>query len=164
MHPRRRVAARIPLQVLEGQPSAMRATPSPPQPAAPRSPIGIDDSEPWSMADTLRGSTDAAEYKHVVPGPIFLKYISDAFEERHAAVLAQWGEETAEDPDEYTAEAIFWVPPEARWANLSAQAGQPSVGTIVDDAMAAMERDNPALCADFIFEPAVHDSKNPSIW
>ena len=100
------------------------------------SPIGIDESELWSMADALRGSMDAAEYKHVVLGLIFLKYISDAFEERHAAVLAEWGEEAAEDPDEYTAEAIFWVPPEARWAHLRAQARQPTIGQTVDDAMA----------------------------
>ena len=69
------------------------------------------------MADALRGSMDAAEYKHVALGLIFLKYISDAFEERRAAVLAEWGEETAEDRDEYTAENIFWVPPEARDAD-----------------------------------------------
>ena len=109
------------------------------------SPIGIDESELWSMADALRGSMDAAEYKHVVLGLIFLKYISDAFEERHAAVLAEWGEEAAEDPDEYTAEAIFWVPPEARWAHLRAQARQPTIGRTVDDAMGGVERDNPAL-------------------
>ena len=109
------------------------------------SPIGIDESELWSMADALRGSMDAAEYKHVVLGLIFLKYISDAFEERHAAVLAEWGEEAAEDPDEYTAEAIFWVPPEARWAQLAALARQPTIGQLVDDAMTGVERDNPAL-------------------
>ena len=97
------------------------------------------------MADALRGSLDAAEYKHVVLGLIFLKYISDAFEERHAAVLAAWGEEAAEDRDEYIAENIFWVPPDARWAVLQAQARQPTIGTAVDNAMAAIERDNPAL-------------------
>ena len=109
------------------------------------SPIGIEESELWSMADALRGSMDAAEYKHVVLGLIFPKYISDAFEERHAAVLAEWGEEAAEDPDEYTAESIFWVPPEARWAHLMAQARQPTIGQLVDDAMAGVERDNPTL-------------------
>ena len=103
------------------------------------------EAELWAMADALRGSMDAAEYKHVVLGLIFLKYISDAFEERHAAVLAEWGEEAAEDRDEYTAENIFWVPPEARWAHLKASARQASVGRLVDDAMAAIERDNPAL-------------------
>ena len=107
--------------------------------------IGIDESKLWSMADALRGSMDAAEYKHVVLGLIFLKYISDAFEERHAAVLAERGEEAAEDPDEYTAEAIFWVPQEARWPHLSARARQPTIGQAVDEAMACVERDNPAL-------------------
>ena len=72
------------------------------------------EAELWQMADTLRGSMDAAEYKHVVLGLIFLKYISDAFAERHTAVLAEWGSEAAEDRDEYIAENIFWMPPEAR--------------------------------------------------
>ena len=103
------------------------------------------EAELWAMADALRGSMDAAEYKHVVLGLIFLKYISDAFEERHATVLAEWGEEAAEDRDEYTAENIFWVPPEARWSRLKAQARQATVGRLVDDAMAAIERDNPSL-------------------
>ena len=97
------------------------------------------------MADALRGSMDAAEYKHVVLGLIFLKYISDAFEERHAAVLAEFGEDAAEDRDEYTAENIFWVPTEARWTHLKAQARQSTIGLSVDQAMAAIERDNPAL-------------------
>ncbi len=103
------------------------------------------EAELWAMADTLRGSMDAGEYKHVVLGLIFLKYISDAFEERRAAVLAQWGEEAAEDRDEYIAENIFWVPQEARWAHLKAGAQQPAVGQTVDRAMAAIERDNPVL-------------------
>ena len=103
------------------------------------------EAELWQMADALRGSMDAAEYKHVVLGLIFLKYISDAFEERHAAVLAEWGEDAAEDRDEYTAENIFWVPVEARWARLKEQARQPTIGQVVDEAMAGIERDNPAL-------------------
>ena len=103
------------------------------------------EAQLWRMADALRGSMDAAEYKHVVLGLIFLKYISDAFEERHAAVLAEWGAEAAEDRDEYIAENIFWVPPEARWAHLKAQARQPTVGQLVDGAMAGIERDNPVL-------------------
>ena len=98
--------------------------------------------ELWRMADALRGSMDAAEYKHVVLGLIFLKYISDAFEERHAEVLTEWGEEAAEDRDEYTAENIFWVPPEARWQYLKNQTRQPSIGRLIDDAMVAIERDN----------------------
>jgi type I restriction enzyme M protein len=100
----------------------------------------------WQMADALRGSMDAAEYKHVVLGLIFLKYISDAFEERHARLEAERVEGAdPEDPDEYRAQNIFWVPIEARWAHLQAQAKQPTIGQLVDEAMAAIERDNPAL-------------------
>ena len=103
-------------------------------------------SELWRMADALRGSMDAAEYKHVVLGLIFLKYISDAFEEAHAKLLAEVDEGAdPEHPDEYRAKSIFWVPPEGRWPNLQAQARQPSIGQALDDAMSAIERDNPAL-------------------
>lgn len=97
------------------------------------------------MADALRGSMDAAEYKHVVLGLIFLKYISDAFEERHAAIIAEWGAEAAEDRDEYIAENIFWVPSKARWTRLKDQAKQSTIGQLVDGAMTAIERENPAL-------------------
>lgn len=98
------------------------------------------------MADALRGSMDAAEYKHVVLGLIFLKYISDAFEEQHQKLLAEQAQGAdPEDPDEYRAQSIFWVPPEARWAHLKAQARQPTIGQLVDDAMAGIERDNQAL-------------------
>ena len=77
------------------------------------------EAELWAMADALRGSMDAAEYKHVVLGLIFLKYISDAFEERHAQLTAEQAEGAdPEDPDEYRAESLFWVPPEARWTGL----------------------------------------------
>ena len=104
------------------------------------------EAELWSMADALRGSMDAAEYKHVVLGLIFLKYISDAFEERHARLEAERAEGAdPEDPDEYRAENIFWVPPEARWTQLKAQARQATIGQLVDDAMTGIERDNPAL-------------------
>ena len=103
-------------------------------------------SELWRMADALRGSMDAAEYKHVVLGLIFLKYISDAFEEAHAKLGAEVDEGAdPEHPDEYRALSIFWVPLEARWPKLQAQARQPSIGQAVDDAMTAIERDNPAL-------------------
>ena len=105
----------------------------------------LDKTTLWATADALRGSMDAAEYKHVVLPLIFLKYISDAFEERHAAVLTEFGEEAAEDRDEYTAENIFWVPLEARWSYLRRQARQSTIGQLVDDAMSAIERDNPAL-------------------
>ena len=100
----------------------------------------------WRMADALRGSMDAAEYKHVVLGLVFLKYISDAFEEAHAKLEAEVGEGAdPEDPDEYIAQNIFWVPPEARWPKLQSQAHQPTIGRAVDDAMTAIERDNLAL-------------------
>ena len=100
----------------------------------------------WRMADTLRGSMDAAEYKHVVLGLVFLKYISDAFDEMHVRLEAERTEGAdPEDPDEYRAENIFWVPPEARWAHLKAQARQATIGQLVDDAMVGIERDNSAL-------------------
>ena len=104
------------------------------------------EAQLWQMADALRGSMDAAEYKHVVLGLLFLKYISDAFEERHAKLVADKASGAdPEDPDEYRAQSSFWVPPEARWAHLKAQAKQPTIGRLVDDAMAGIERDNPAL-------------------
>ena len=100
----------------------------------------------WQMADALRGSMDAAEYKHVVLGLIFLKYISDAFHEAHTRLEGEVGEGAdPEDPDEYRAQNIFRVPVEARWAKLKAQAKQPIIGRLVDDARAGIERDNPAL-------------------
>src|SRR6266496_3940241 len=102
----------------------------------------------WLAADKLRSNMDAAEYKHVVLGLIFLKYISDSFEEHHAKLLAGEGEYAGanpEDPDEYRAENIFWVPPAARWTHLQNNAKQPAIGKIVDDAMVAIERDNPRL-------------------
>jgi type I restriction enzyme M protein len=100
----------------------------------------------WAAADALRNNMDAAEYKHVVLGLIFLKYISDAFEAKHAELAAQQAEGAdPEDPDEYRAASIFWVPKEARWAHLKASAPQPTIGKLVDDAMAAIERDNPTL-------------------
>ena len=104
------------------------------------------ETELWQMADTLRGSMDAAEYKHVVLGLIFLKYISDAFEERQSRLEGEKKQGAdPEDPDEYRAENIFWVPPEARWTHLKTQAKQPTIGQLVDDAMAGIERDNSAL-------------------
>src|SRR4029453_10499886 len=96
--------------------------------------------------DALRGSMDAAEYKHVVLGLIFLKYISDAFEEQRAKLETERAlGADPEDPDEYRALSIFWVPPEARWSHLKARAKQSTIGQLVDDAMAGIERDNPSL-------------------
>src|SRR5690348_8203798 len=97
----------------------------------------------WAAADALRNNMDAAEYKHVVLGLIFLKYISDAFEAKHSQLEAQKNQGAdPEDPDEYRAENVFWVPKEARWSRLKANAPQPTIGTQVDDAMSAIERDN----------------------
>src|SRR5947207_6485563 len=102
----------------------------------------------WLAADKLRSNMDAAECKHVVLGLIFLKYISDSFEEHHAKLVAGEGEydgANPEDPDEYEAENVFWVPPAARWTYRQNSAKQPTIGKIVDDAMVAIERDNPRL-------------------
>src|SRR5450759_5400587 len=102
----------------------------------------------WLAADKLRSNMDAGEYKHVVLGLIFLKYISDTFEEHHAKLVAAKGDYAGanpEDPDEYKAENVFWVPPAARWSYLQNSAKQATIGKIVDDAMVAIERDNPRL-------------------
>src|SRR3954454_23970474 len=100
----------------------------------------------WAAADALRNNMDAAEYKHVVLGLIFLKYISDAFEAKHAELEGQRAQGAdPEDPDEYRAKNIFWVPPEARWGYLKSMAPQPTIGQLVDDAMSAIERDNASL-------------------
>jgi hypothetical protein len=88
----------------------------------------------WAAADALRNNMDAAEYKHVVLGLIFLKYISDAFEGKHAELEAQKAQGAdPEDRDEYRAASIFWVPKEARWQHLKASAPQPTIGTLVDE-------------------------------
>lgn len=102
------------------------------------------EAELWKMADALRGSMDAAEYKHVVLGLIFLKYISDAFEEQYAR-LQKEAYADPEDPDEYRAFNFFWVPVDARWSNIQNMARQATVGQIIDGAMEAVERENPAL-------------------
>ncbi len=98
----------------------------------------------WAAADKLRGHMDASEYKHVVLGLVFLKYISDAFRERYDALQR---EEYAdpEDRDEYLAEGVFWVPPKARWNYLQENARQPTIGNLVDEAMVEIERENPQL-------------------
>src|SRR5437588_6342159 len=91
-------------------------------------PLGIE-AQLWKAADALRNNMDAAEYKHVVLGLIFLKYISDAFEAKHDELAAQQAQGAdPEDPDEYRAVNIFWLPPEARWAYLKSMAPQPTIG------------------------------------
>jgi type I restriction enzyme M protein len=123
--------------------------PRPAKPPAKRTPNGANlgfEATLWAAADKLRNNMDAAEYKHVVLGLIFLKYISDAFEERHAALLVEQAQGAdPEDPDEYRAANVFWVPKEARWLHLQGNAKQPSIGKLIDDAMLAIERDNKSL-------------------
>jgi type I restriction enzyme M protein len=114
----------------------------------------------WAAADKLRGNMDAAEYKHVVLGLIFLKYISDRFAERHAEAVKEaadaglsgeaadtYAADLAADRDFYTADNVFWVPEEARWDWLKGRATsvQPTIGELIDEAMLALERENPSL-------------------
>jgi type I restriction enzyme M protein len=102
----------------------------------------------WKAADKLRKNIDAAEYKHVVLGLIFLKYISDAFETLYAKLKAGEGEYVGADPedrDEYKAENVFFVPPEARWSYLQAKAREPEIGKYIDKAMDTIEKENPSL-------------------
>ncbi len=98
----------------------------------------------WEMADKMRGHMDSAEYKHVVLGLIFLKYISDAFQEKYEEVKKTEFADP-EDRDEYAAANIFWVPQEARWKVLQDGAKQPTIGKLIDDAMVAIEKENPSL-------------------
>ena len=113
----------------------------------------------WQAADKMRGHMDPGEYKHVALGLIFLKYISDAFEEHRQWLLKEAADpkseyyvrerearyKTVEDRDEYVAENVFWVPKEARWSHLQAKAKQPTIGGLIDDAMVAIEKENPSL-------------------
>jgi type I restriction enzyme M protein len=116
--------------------------------------LGINPEALWATADKLRGSIDAAEYKHVVLGLIFLKYISDAFETRREALRQELeadnitglsAESMLESRDEYTAENVFWVPPEARWAEIQAKGKTSNIAKLIDSAMYAIEQDNPKL-------------------
>lgn len=105
--------------------------------------IGFEETL-WKAADKLRGSMDASEYKHVVLGLIFLKYISDKFEIKYNELVEE-GAGFEEDRDEYTYENIFWVPKEARWEFIKNKAKDPKIGQYIDDAMIAIERENPTL-------------------
>ena len=121
-------------------------------------PLGFEQTL-WAAADKLRGNLESAEYKHIVLGLIFLKYVSDAFEERHQFLLAATADpgsdyyvrneqaraEIVESRDEYTGEGVFWVPAEARWSALQAAAKQPDIGQRIDRAMDAIEAENPSL-------------------
>jgi len=102
----------------------------------------------WKAADKLRKNIDAAEYKHVVLGLMFLRYISEAFEELYMKLKSGEGEYEGADPedrDEYKAENVFFVPAEARWSHLQSMAKKPEIGTIVDNAMDVIEKENPSL-------------------
>lgn len=121
-------------------------------------PLGIEQTL-WAAADKLRGNLESSEYKHVVLGLIFLKYVSDAFAERHAELAGLVTDEGSEyfmptddarevvleSRDEYTAEGVFWVPPEARWDHIRSSAKQPEIGQVIDTAMDHVERENPSL-------------------
>jgi type I restriction enzyme M protein len=117
------------------------------------------ESKLWSMADSLRGSMDAADYKHVVLGLVFLKYISDRFDERQEELAAEAVNPTsdnyiseperrymvAEDRDQYTSKNVFWVPEKARWLTIKDAAKQDKIGVTIDDAMILIEKENPSL-------------------
>ncbi len=102
------------------------------------------EAQLFLAADKLRKNLEPSDYKHVALGLIFLRYISDAFETKHAALLAE-DPKAAEDPDEYLAENVFWVPKEARWSHLRGNAKQPTIGKLIDEAMQAIEAHNPSL-------------------
>jgi type I restriction enzyme M protein len=104
--------------------------------------IGFEE-QIWAAADILRGNMDAAEYKHVVLGLIFLKFISDKFEERYQALLSD--DDDVEDKDAYTEMNVFFVPPEARWSVIAAAAHSEEIGTVIDNAMRAIEKENKRL-------------------
>ena len=119
------------------------------------------EAQLWAAADKMRGHMAASEYKHVCLGLIFLKYISDAFEEKREQLLFGYSDpksewfikdepgraDAAENRDEYLAANVFWLPPEARWHTIKAKAKSPEIGKVIDDAMGAIERENPArLC------------------
>ena len=120
--------------------------------------IGFEEKL-WQAADKLRGSMDAAEYKHVILGLIFLKYISDSFESRRSYLVRETAnpeseyhvesekerQKVIEDRDEYLSENVFWVPPGSRWEEIQRQAKQPTIGQIIDSAMDAIERENTSL-------------------
>uniref|UniRef100_UPI001B46F862 type I restriction-modification system subunit M N-terminal domain-containing protein n=1 Tax=Candidatus Neomicrothrix sp. TaxID=2719034 RepID=UPI001B46F862 len=113
----------------------------------------------WDAADALRGNQEPSEYKHVVLGLVFLKYISDRFEERRSILAASLAnpasedyvpdvtrhEEFLEDRDEYSSHNVFWVPADARWGNIQAKAKQPEIGQVLDTAMDLIEKENPSI-------------------
>lgn len=127
-------------------------TATPVQAATPTKPVRANgnggnlgfEAELFKTADKLRGNMEPSDYKHVALGLIFLKHISDSFEAKRAALLGDYPD-GAEDRDEYAADNIFWVPPIARWSHLQANAKQPTIGKLIDEAMIAIEKDNDSL-------------------
>src|SRR5258708_19078065 len=112
--------------------------------AAATEPISASRRRCFLPPTSCRKNLEPSDYKHVALGLIFLKHISNAFEAKRAALLAE-DPAAAEDPDEYLAENVFWVPKEARWSHLQANARQPTIGKLIDDAMADIEKVNPGL-------------------
>src|SRR6201998_2209611 len=134
-----------------GRPEAKQATSntekSKKSPEARRNGNGANlgfEAQMFLAADKLRKNLEPSDYKHVALGLIFFKHISNAFEAKRAALLAE-DPAAAEDPDEHLAENIFWVPKEARWSHLQANAKQPTIGKLIDDAMTAIEAANEGL-------------------
>ena len=105
--------------------------------------IGFEE-QIWKAADKLRGNLDASEYKNVILGLIFLKYISDKFDERYQELVDE-GDGFEEDRDEYTYKNIFYVPASARWSVIAASAHEPEIGKVIDEAMRQIEAENPKL-------------------
>lgn len=105
--------------------------------------IGFEEKL-WQAADKLRNNMDASEYKHVVLGLIFLKYVSDTFQEKWNELM-ELDPDFAEDRDAYTAEGVFWVPEDARWGYIAERAKQPEIGQIIDNALDKIEKENPTL-------------------
>ncbi len=128
---------------LDEPPAPVRASTTPARANGKGGDLGFE-AELFKAADKLRGNMEPSDYKHVALGLIFLKHISDSFEAKHAALLAEYPA-GAEDRDEYAADNIFWVPPTARWSHLQANAKQPAIGKLIDEAMIAIEKDNETL-------------------
>ena len=118
----------------------------------------------WNAACVLRGNMDASEYKNVVLGLIFLKYISDRFDDKYQELVEE-GDGFEEDIDEYTSEGIFFVPADARWSEIAAKAHTPEIGTVIDNAMRAIEKENKRLKdilpKNFALEQAVRGKQWP---
>src|SRR5690625_7431475 len=110
-------------------------------------PLGFE-TDLFKAADKLRGSMESSDYKHVVLGLIFLKHISDRFENKRTEILERRGKAAAEDRDRYLAVNIFWVHKNALWPHLQAHAKQPGVRKLIDDDMIAIEEENPGLKGD----------------